>query len=897
HHDPPFSPGAQIGDYQVVSFLGAGAMGRVYRARDKRLHRDVALKILSEDCCTDPEQLRRFEREARTAAALNHPNILTVFYTGTDGGVHYIVSEIVDGIRLRERIGSLTLDEAINYASQVACALEAAHSVGIVHRDIKPENIMIRSDGLIKVLDFGLAKLIHPPVLSNGAPGNLPASLNSTPGLLIGTVEYMSPEQVRGEAVDLRTDIWSWGVLLYEMLSGRRPFEGGSRAAILASILTCEPARLNIESALARVVARSLEKRPDDRYCKISDARHDLLNCCETLSRNPRKTAAASDAPRKERRLAFLDSGRASASFAVSGEPADTKRRRPYLRAVFVIGLIGVLVSATAASIWHLRHKLTLPEQKRLAVLPFKSGPTCQPLTREITDALTRDLKRLEVSERSLRVVPASEVAKVPALPPKNTAEWLGANLILAGEVRRQAQTFVVHSVLQDPYTARELVSGKLERPETQQFLLEDDLFRQVSQWLQPQVARQTSPHLASDEVIAPGAYEIYLQSKDYLRRGTAENIDHSIRLLKLCIERDARFAPAYANLALALALKFRMTKNMEFRKDAEAECRRALALDSNMASAHLTLGMLQEDTGNLDYAVRELETALQLDPTDESTLNHLAQVYEKSGNLLSAEAILKRGLGENPASWELCNALGWLYYRHAQYASAEQLFKRATELTPDNPIGFGNLGGIYLFQGRYRDAEIFLTRAAAIYPTDQIYSNLGNAYFCQKQYGNAVEAFRKAVAIRPSNDNAWRGLGDSYEMLNDQRSATDAYTRALQAVEPRINLSPNDEDLLSRSALYWAKLGKKRDAEDALKKASRLSLNGPEFLFTSAVVHELTGERALAIAQIRLALRAGYSRSEIENSPELSHLRADERYSELAAAGPRPQHVIDTEQ
>src|SRR6266567_3914119 len=292
---PTFNEGTRVGPYAIIRLLGTGGMGEVYLARDERLGRKVALKILPRDLAGSPALEERLHREAQTASALNHPNILTIYDFGRQGDVHYMVSEAVEGTQLREQIGQLSLAEAINYAGQIGHALEAAHAVGIIHRDIKPENIMVRSDGYIKVLDFGLAKLIG---LQNESGKSLFERLsgngvNTAPGLLMGTVNYMSPEQIRGQSVDLRADIWSWGIVLYEMLSGKRPFESETPGDTLASILSKTPGPPSNKKELNRLVERALAKDPGERFLTMPEALHELeqVSGAKRLSSNGSKAS------------------------------------------------------------------------------------------------------------------------------------------------------------------------------------------------------------------------------------------------------------------------------------------------------------------------------------------------------------------------------------------------------------------------------------------------------------------------------------------------------------------------------------------------------------------------------------------------------------------------------
>ncbi|HWC00805.1 MAG TPA: serine/threonine-protein kinase, partial [Bryobacteraceae bacterium] len=270
----PFGPGSHLGEYEIVAPLGAGGMGEVYRARDTRLGREVAIKVLPDLVSSDPERLRRFEQEARAAAALNHPNILVVYQMGSLEGLPYLVSELLEGETLRERLdhGALGLRQVIDYGVQIAHGLGAAHAKGIVHRDLKPENLFLTRDGHVKILDFGLARVVPLPGDKTTLP---PGAVDSTPGVVLGTVGYMSPEQVRGEPADARSDIFSFTVILREMLTGKRTFEKTSSAETMAAILHDDPPPLSAEpsipAGLQRVLQRGLEKSPERRFHSASD--------------------------------------------------------------------------------------------------------------------------------------------------------------------------------------------------------------------------------------------------------------------------------------------------------------------------------------------------------------------------------------------------------------------------------------------------------------------------------------------------------------------------------------------------------------------------------------------------------------------------------------------------
>src|SRR5262245_33159936 len=380
--------GRRIGPYQVVSLIGQGGMGKVYLAEDIRLERKVAIKVLPAAVTQDPDRLLRFEREAKATSALNHPNILTIHEIGEVDGAHYIVSEFVEGETLRERMrrGALSLTAALDVARQVAGALAAAHAAGIVHRDIKPENVMARPDGLVKVLDFGLAKLAElstaPP--KAGAASQMPAAsqLSTEPGLVMGTAQYMSPEQARGQKVDHRADIFSLGVMLYEMLAGRRPFEGATTIDVMAAILTKEPEPLDehrSEAApeLARAVMRCLAKEPEERFQTASAFAAELKAATERGEQS---------APGEARRAPDGRSARHARSAFLRSRPV-------WIAATLVLLMIAVVVY------WKLAPKAPPdPQIRSLVVLPLENlsgDPTQEYLADGMTDALIGDLSMI----------------------------------------------------------------------------------------------------------------------------------------------------------------------------------------------------------------------------------------------------------------------------------------------------------------------------------------------------------------------------------------------------------------------------------------------------------------------------------------------------------------------
>jgi tetratricopeptide (TPR) repeat protein len=392
---------------------------------------------------------------------------------------------------------------------------------------------------------------------------------------------------------------------------------------------------------------------------------------------------------------------------------------------------------------------------------------------------------------------------------------------------------------------------------------------------------------LRTSETPVPGAYEFYEQGKGYLLRHTPEDFDHAIDLFNKAIEKDHRFVLAMANLALAYDWKYRSTKETRWLAQAREICAQALSLDDKLAPVHLSVGLIRQDSGDLDGAIKELNQAWQLDPTNDEARNLLSLAYDQAGRLLEAETLLKDGLKRNAANWINYNDLGFFYYRHQQYEQAEPLFRAATELAPGNPKAFYNLGGVYAAEGKNKEAENILRRALAIKPTAAAYSNLGSVLRFQGRYAESAGMLQKAVELGPSDYRLWSNLGNAYSLVGDQVQAMQAYEKAVLTIQQALILQPGNGQLLENLALNYANLHEKNKAILALAKVKGSFAREPATLFDSALIYELVGEREHALAALHAANLAGLSLDTIQKTPTFDGLRADKRYSKIVEGKP----------
>jgi serine/threonine-protein kinase len=851
-------PGTSLGSYEVLGPLGVGGMGEVYRARDRKLGREVAIKVLPEAFAQDAMRLTRFDREARMLAAVNHPALAAIYGLEESGSIRYIVMELVPGETLSETLarGPLPLRDALAAARQIAEGLEAAHERGIVHRDLKPSNIKITPQGRVKVLDLGLAKAMDVKSEDSRDMSDSPTlQLDETrPGVIVGTIEFMSPEQARGKPVDKRTDVWAFGCVLFEMLSGRRAFSGETPSDILADILTREPDWKALPPStpprVRELLERCLQKDANRRLRDIGDARIALEDAvAESAEGSP---ASPDRTSRRERRLVLAT----LATLAVA---------------------VGIWIFARPRAV-----RQGPPGSRSLAVLPFRdlSG---QPGGQLVGDGLVETVSSRLANVPGVQVITPSAVFQVSDRESDffRIARDLGANLVLRGSVQHQGDKVRITYSVWNTQTRAQVAGGDLTGLASEIFSLQDQLAERVARELRlPAPSRRTPPPAG---LATTHEQERYLQALGNLQRyDKPASVEAALALLEELSAEAPDSALVQAALARACLHKYTLTREKEWAARAIAAADRATRLDAGIPDVHVTRGLILTKTGRGSEAIREFEVALSQAPNSLEGLIGLADAYESVGRNAEAEATYRRAIELAPGYWAVYNNLGAFDYAIGRYAQAIEMFRRAAELAPDSVRAWNNLGGAYQQNGRFEEALDAYKRSARIAASDGAYANLGTTEFFLGNYRQAAEAFEKATQLTPAKALYWSNLGDAYRWAPGLRPrSAAAYERAIALAGDQLATDPRDTVALSTLGLCLAKTGKPAEGLAQIQKALSIEPGNPDFLYDAAVVSNLLGKPKDAVAWIQRAVEAGLTPAQIQREPEFQNLRKLPEFAE----------------
>lgn len=767
-------PGAQLGHYKIISTLGKGGMGEVYRAKDLRLGREVAIKVLPESLAEDPDLLSRFEKEAKALAVLAHPNILTIFDFGNDNGISYTVTEILHGEPLRNKISGSRLSpkQVIEISAAIAEGMSAAHSKEIIHRDLKPENIFLCSDGRIKILDFGLVHWnpkVNVEQMSSVSTQLPPTEVTK----LMGTVPYMSPEQLSGAKIDSRTDIFSFGCILYEMITGTHPFIKKTFMETVAAILKDEPPKPSIKEPdtpppLEKMLFRCLSKNPEDRYHSAKDLAYDLASLRnDFISPSP-----------------------------IPSQPVSAVKKQSVWPRI-VAALLAVCLVALAVFLLRQKQTASVPQkiERSVAVLPF-SNMNSDKEDEYFSDGITEDIITHLSKVGDLKVV--SRTSSMRYKNSNKNLQQIGTELkvatVLEGSVRRQGDKLRIVAQLIDAKTDNHIWAETYDREMRDVFAIQSDVAQKIASALQAKLMPEEKKKIEQIPTQSLEAYNYYLKGRQFCLRYQTQFNDTAIQFFQKAVEADPNFALAYVGLCDGYVMqKAYDVPGASFERALEA-CNKAISIDPNLAIAYSTLYKVYTYYGFAEKGEEAIRKSYQLDPNDGMVVGRLATDYASRGKLVESFRFTKRSLELEPTSAFGYFTLGTIYLALADFNQAELALKKSIELQPDLTFPYIYLVRLYISQGKFNQA-LEIAKGAKTTDSKLAFDLMG---LTEAMSGN----YQKAVAYFPKDYR--RFLEGRFAHALFKVGRIEEGKRVLEKTRQRI-LEQSKENLKNSDLLYFA--------------------------------------------------------------------------------------------
>lgn len=856
--------GTVVGHYRIVREIGTGGMGEVYLAEDIELGREVALKFLREDICRDEGSRIRFKREAQAAAKLNHPNIVTIYEVAEYRERPYLAMENVAGRSCRDVIkcGDCGLEDIVDFAVQICDGLREAHEAGVIHRDVKPSNIILDNKGRCRLLDFGLADIQGTEKITKT-------------GFAIGTLGYMSPEQVEGKHADQRSDIFSLGVVLYEMITGKQPFMKSTGAATLNAIAVEKPEPLaryktGVPDNLQRIVDKALEKNSGARYQHISDMQVDLRRVGQELGR---VSADTSDIyvgrPSRPRRFRMLPVSLAALAVAIVLTLALVPSARNAVKKMFGMNVV--------------------PGRKHLAVLPFANvgdHDVNQAFCDGLMETLASKMTQLEQFQDSFWVIPASEVRQAGILSAHQARRSFGVTLAVTGSVQFVGEDVRMTVNLIDAANNRQLNSIVIDASVRDVAALQDSIVFEVAEMLEVEIMPESERILTAGGTDDHEAYALYLKGRGMLRRLNGGNLDSAIILFQGALDRDSVYAMAYADLGEVYFEKFNLTGETVWMDAAVDNCRRTIMISGQVTPAHVTLGKVYAATGRYEEAIGEFKQALDIDPEYHEAYRQLADAYQAVNMIDEAEKTYLEVIRLKPDYHAAHYDLGLFYLRYGRPDEAVEEIETVLRLLPENDDAYNNAGALYFHYGLWDNANDLWERSLAIKPNYGAYSNLGSLYYMQSCYAESAEMYEKALAMNDRDYSVWGNLAAVYSHIPEKSKKSEAtYRRTIEMVEQLRRVNPRDSELLSHLGEFYAMVNDTASALSITEQALNLAPENIMIMVRAGAVYERLGERKRAIGLIERALDGGFPFSNLEGLPELEGLINDPDFEKPTGA------------
>ena len=849
------------GRFRIIRYIADGGMGTVYEAEDLRLNDHVALKTIRADIASNPKVVERFKREILLGKKVTHPNVCRIHDLGvdrTETGVEFLflTMQFLNGETLASRIkrGPIPQTEALPLIEDMADALSAAHLAEVIHRDFKSGNVMLvngagRTSAV--VTDFGLARGTHDD-----------RSLHAG---LVGTVDYMAPEQIKGEEITPASDIYALGIVMYEMVTGQRPFTGDSKVTIITKHIHDEPRpprnlAPHLDPNWNEAILHCLRKNPCERFQSATEVKLTLSQNGHSRRRWPRRSQKQ------------LTSGR--------------------LIALSLASSLALLLVGAIPSVRHTvegwLHIGSAPHVGQLAVLPFRldGAQSQQPaLFDALTDTLTTELKRLTAAQ-PVGIIPFGEVVSHHVSDMQQAHDKLGADLALEGHIVQDGDHLQVNLALSEIPSHTQLRAEAVSGTAADFKQLEADIVDAAIDMLEFELHKDKPPGDLGNTTSSE-AYQAVTRGQDYLSRNPSQEDNSSARAeFTRALELDPGYAAAYSLLGRAYWADYQLTKDDTLVPKIKDACTHALKLAPSSAGANTCSGVLEEATGHYEQAAAKYQLALDADPTDDFVYHHLGQAYEHLGRLPQAEQTYQKAIQLHAKNAGDYTWLGALYNREARYSEAAVQFHHAVELDPDNAGNWSRLGGTYFFAGDYPEAEVALSKAIALQPSAASWSNLGETYFLERKFEDAIKAFQESTALGGKQSFAYSNLARTYYWYPPTHNkAKPALNKAIELAESDLSLNQNDVAAHTFLAEDYAMLGDKKDALSHLEESLRLDPSNPETFYFAGKVYNLLGDRKQALRWLEKSVRAGYSPAEISHTIELDSLRGDRQFQALSRA------------
>jgi serine/threonine-protein kinase len=803
--------GTKLGRYEIRSKIGEGGMGEVYLANDTELDRPVAIKVLPGKLAADQQRLQRFIQEAKAASALNHPHILTIYEIGSFGNTRFMASEFIDGETLRAYMRApRKLTEILEVAIQTASALATAHAAGIIHRDIKPENIMVRRDGYVKVLDFGLAKLTESPAATSDPEAATRAMVNTGAGTVMGTANYMSPEQAKGTQVDARSDIWSLGAVLYEMIAARVPFPGETPTETISLIMLKEPAPVTrfapeVPGELERIITKTLTKDREERYQTMKDLLIDL----RALKRKLEVDAEIDRTVAPELRAGIStssDISRASTASAVSAPPtaaasASGVSSAEYIASgikrhkLLVAASVVLIVFGTVLGWWYWHARNTEVAIESIAVLPFANqngNSNDEWLSDGVTESIINSLTQLP----NLKVIARSSVFRYKGkeIDPLTVGKELGVRAVLTGRLTQHGDDLVISAELVDVRDNKQIWGQHYNRKISDTLAVQEDIAREITDKLRVQLTGEERTRMSKRYTDNPEAYQLYLKGRYYWNKRTVDGFRKAIEFFKQALDRDPNYALAYSGLADSYSLLSNYGANPadETMPQARAAAQKALALDDNLAEAHASLAeILHNYDWDFPAEERELKRAVALNPNYATAHQWSAEYLSAMGRSEEAIAEARRAVELDPLSLIINRVYGESFYYARRYDEAIAQFRKTIEIDSSFATAHASLGDACAMKGMYNEAVAEYTKAA----------ELGLGASDARTTAGMREAFAK---------NGWRGYWQFQlaDLTKLRQETGNGYTPPYLIAQACVQLGDKEK------AIEWLETGfRERDA------------------------------------------------------------------------------------